>query len=101
MTNMEQLPKEIRDDVEDQSLYILQQIQEYIVIIGGWAVRSYITKSVEQARYTLDVDAVATPENIKTVHHVLSKENSMVPEKTEWGINFFKPYKLNSKISYN
>lgn len=41
---MQQLPKQIRDDVEDQSLDILQQIQQYIVVIGGWAVRSYTTK---------------------------------------------------------
>ena len=100
MANMQQLPKQIRDDVEDQSLDILQQIQQYIVVIGGWAVRSYTTKSFKHARYTLDVDAVATPENIKTVNAILAKENLMFSEKTDWGIKYYKPYRPNSGISY-
>jgi hypothetical protein len=65
--SIEQLPQQIRDDVEYQSLGILQQIQQHIVVIGGWAVRSYTTNPLKSARYTLDIDAVATPENIKIV----------------------------------
>lgn len=39
MVNLERLPKQVRDDIEDQSLDLLQQIQKNIVVIGGWAVR--------------------------------------------------------------
>jgi hypothetical protein len=99
--NIEQLPQQIRDDVEDQSLDILQQIQQYIVVIGGWAVRSYAVKPLKNARYTLDVDAVATPENIKIVNDILVKKNLMLSEKKDWGIKFYKPYQPNSKILCN
>ena len=101
MANIEKVPKQIRDDVEDKSLDILQHIQQYIVVIGGWAVRSYATKSFKHARYTLDIDAVATPENIKTLHDMLVKEDGMFSEKTDWGIKFYKPYRPNSEISYD
>ncbi len=97
--NIEQLPQQIRDDVEDQSLDILQQIQQHIVVIGGWAVRSYTAKSLEHARYTLDVDAVATPKNIKIVNDLLVKENLMFSEEKDWGIQFYKPYRPSSKVS--
>ena len=100
MTDIEQLPKQIKDDIEDQSLDILQKIQKYIVVIGGWAVRSYAAKSVEHARYTLDVDAVAAEENLKKVHYILSKENAMIPKKTDWGIKYFKSYHPSSNSSY-
>jgi len=99
--DIEQLPQQIRDDVEDQSLDILQQIQQYIVVIGGWAVRSYTVKPFKHARYTLDVDAVATPENIKIVSDILVKKNLMLSEKKDWGIKFYKPYQPNSKILCN
>lgn len=99
MVNLERLPKQVRDNIEDQSLDILQQIQKHIVVIGGWAVRSYTTKQVENARYTLDVDAVATEENIKIISNILFEENVMTSEKTDWGVKFFKPYQPNSNIS--
>ncbi len=38
MIDIDQLPEQIKDDIEDQSLDILQQIQKYVVVIGGWAV---------------------------------------------------------------
>lgn len=96
--NIEQLPQQIRGDVEDQSLDMLQQIQQYIVVIGGWAVRSYTVKPLKHARYTLDVDAVATPENIKIINDIFVKKNLMLSEKKDWGIKFYKPYQPNSKI---
>jgi hypothetical protein len=99
--NIGQLPKQIRDDVEDQSIDILQQIQQHIVVIGGWAVRSYIAKPLRHARYTLDVDAVATPENIKIVDTILAKEDFTFSEEKDWGIQFYKPYRPNSGISYD
>jgi len=97
--NIEQLPHQIRDDVEDQSLYILQQIQQHIVVIGGWAVRSYTTYPLKSVRYTLDIDAVATPENIKTVHDILIKKGFVSSEGRDWGILFFKPYQPDLKVS--
>ena len=96
--NVERLPQQIRDDVEDQSLDILQQIQQHIVVIGGWAVRSYTVDPFKRARYTLDVDAVATSKNIEIVNDILVKKNLMLSEKKDWGIKFYKPYQPNSKI---
>ena len=86
--NIEQLLQQIRDDVEDQSIDILRQIQQHIVVIGGWAVRSYITNPLKYARCTLDVDAVAAPENIKTVYSILAKKGFVFPEEKDWGIQF-------------
>lgn len=97
--SIEQLPQQIRDDVEDQSLDILQQIQQRIVVIGGWAVRSYATNPLKSARYTLDIDAVATPEDIKIVRGILVKKDFVSSEERGWGIRFYKPYQLNLKIS--
>jgi hypothetical protein len=97
--NIEQLPRQIRDDIEDQSLGILRQIQQYVVVIGGWAVRSYITNHLKSARYTLDVDAIATSENIKAVHDILAKKNFISSDEENWGTRFYKPYQPSPKIS--
>jgi hypothetical protein len=35
MVDIDQLPEQIKDYIEDQSLDILQQIQKYVVVIGG------------------------------------------------------------------
>lgn len=99
--SIEQLPQQIRDDIEDQSIDILQQIQQHTVVIGGWAVRSYATNPLKSARYTLDIDAVATPENIKVVHGILIKKGFVPSEERDWGIQFYKPYQPNLKISYD
>lgn len=100
--NVEQLPQQIRDDVEDQSIHILQQIQQHIVVIGGWAVRSYISKDIiKYARYTLDVDAVATQQNIETVHDVLIGQGFDFSDEEDWGIRFYKTYHPTPEISYD
>jgi hypothetical protein len=97
--NIEQLPQQIREDVEDQSLDILQQIQQHIVVIGGWAVRSYTAHPRKYARYTLDIDAVAAPGDINTVHEILIKKGFASLEERDWGIQFYKPYQPHFKIS--
>jgi hypothetical protein len=97
--NIEQLPQQIREDVEDQSLDILQQIQQHIVVIGGWAVRSYTAHPLKYARYTLDIDAVAAPGDINTVHEILIKKGFVSLEERDWGIQFYKPYQPHLKIS--
>ena len=38
--NLEDFPEPIKKDIEDQSLSILEQIKEDIIVIGGWAVRA-------------------------------------------------------------
>ncbi len=35
--NLEDLPIEILEDIENQSLEILNEIKEDIIVIGGWA----------------------------------------------------------------
>jgi 2-phospho-L-lactate transferase/gluconeogenesis factor (CofD/UPF0052 family) len=66
-----------------------QEIQQHIVIIGAWAVRSYTKYPIKSVRYTLDIDAVATPENIKTVHDILIKKDFVSSEERDRGILFF------------
>ena len=98
--NIGQLPTQIRDDVEDQSLDILQQIQQHIVVIGGWAVRSYIPQDmIKYTRYTLDIDAVATQKNIETVHDILIGQGFDFSDEEDWGIRFYKAYRPNPEIS--
>ena len=61
----------------------------------------YITNPLKYARYTLDVDAVTAPENIKTVYNILAKKGFIFPEEKDWGIQFYKPYQPNPKVSCN
>ncbi|MCK5030613.1 MAG: hypothetical protein KAR64_04040 [Thermoplasmatales archaeon] len=66
-----------------------QEIQQHIVIIGACAVRSYTKYPIKSVRYTLDIDAVATPENIKTVHAILIKKDFVSSEERDRGVLFF------------
>lgn len=63
--NVEELPTQVKNDVEDQSLAILEDIRDDIVVVGGWAVRAHLQS--RHARHTLDVDGVA--EEAKTAQH--------------------------------
>jgi len=42
MVNLEELPLEIKNEIEDQSLEILEPIKEKIIVIWGWGVRAHL-----------------------------------------------------------
>ena len=87
--NLEGFPVEIRNDIEDQSLDILEIIIDDIVVIGGWAVRGLLGK--KHKRYTLDIDGVASKDKLDVVTDKLSKLELKTSE-TDWGIKYHKKY---------
>ncbi len=87
--NLEDFPVEIRDDIEDQSLDILENIKDDIVVIGGWAVRALLGKN--HKRYTLDVDGVTSKEKLDIVTDKLSRLD-LKPSEAEWGIKYYRKY---------
>jgi hypothetical protein len=87
--NLEGFPVEIRNDIEDQSLDILENIIDDIVVIGGWAVRGLLGK--KHKRYTLDADGIASKDKLDGVTDKLSKLD-LKPSETDWGIKYYKKY---------
>jgi len=87
--NLEGFPVEIRDDIEDQSLDILENIIDDIVVIGGWAVRGLLGKN--HKRYTLDVDGIASKDKLDVVTDKLSKLD-LKSSEADWGIKYHKKY---------
>ena len=81
--NLEDFPEPIKKDIEDQSLSILEQINDDILVIGGWAVRALIGD--KHGRYTLDVDGVTDAKKMSKIESKLSNIGMNV-RKTEWCI---------------
>lgn len=88
--NLQEYPKHIKDDIEDQSLYLLSSIREYLLVIGGWGVRAHAKEN--HGRYTLDVDAVADAYGIQEAKNILA-QNGLDCRITDWGFQFYKSYK--------
>ena len=93
--NLQDYPKEIRNDIEDQSLDVLENIKDEIVVIGGWAVRALLGKN--HKRYTLDVDGVTSKDKFDIITNKLSKLD-LKPSESEWGIKYYKDYVPNVDI---
>ena len=87
--NVERIPLEVRDDIEDQSLGILERIAEDVVIVGGWAVRAVL--GPDHGRFSLDVDAVAGPREMEKLIEMLDGMGFEL-SKRDWGIRMFAPY---------
>jgi hypothetical protein len=87
--NLEEFPESIKKDVEDQSLAILAEIAEDVVVIGGWAVRALAGES--HKRYTLDVDCVASPEALPEIEKKLEALGLKI-ERHGRGLLFHKEY---------
>jgi len=87
--NIEDLPKPLKDDIEDQSLEILERISGDIVVIGGWGVRAHL--GVGHRRYTLDVDGVTDNKTLGLLRDRLVGIG-LDANHTEWGIQFVKRY---------
>ena len=87
--NLEDFPEPIKKDIEDQSLSILEQIKDDIVVIGGWAVRA-LTED-KHGRYTLDIDGVTDAKKMSEIESKLSAIGMNI-RKNEWGIQFSYKY---------
>jgi hypothetical protein len=93
--NLEDFPEPIKKDIEDQSLSILEQIKDDIVVIGGWAVRALTGD--KHGRYTLDIDGVTHIEKMNTVESKLSVVGMSI-RKSKWGIQFYHNYDPHVQI---
>jgi hypothetical protein len=87
--NVARIPPGVRDDIEDQSLAILEAIADHVVVIGGWAVRAVL--GPVHGRFSLDVDGVAEAEDIDRVRQVLW-DMGFDLLKTDWGYRMYSPY---------
>ena len=87
--NLQEYPKHIKDDIEDQSLHLLSSIKEYLLVIGGWGVRAHAKEN--HGRYTLDVDAVADDHGLQQAKNILA-QNGLDCRITDWGFQLYRPY---------
>ena len=93
--NLQEFPKDLKNDIEDQSLAILETIKDNIIVIGGWAVRALTGE--KHARYTLDIDAISSEDNLKKLKKEL--ENAGLESRhSDWGTQFYQKYKPKMKI---
>jgi len=93
--NLEQFPTDIKNDIEDQSLYILDKIKDRIIVIGGWAVRAHLGEN--HHRYTLDVDGVTDEKNMEVIREEM-EGYGFEDHHPEWGIQFQKKYEPNITV---
>jgi hypothetical protein len=87
--NIQELPTEIKEDIEDSSLDLLAKIVDHIVLIGGWAVRSHLGDN--HRRFTLDVDGIAGEEDQLHIRDRMV-ELGLKEVKTDWGVKFWSRY---------
>jgi hypothetical protein len=83
--NLQEFPQLVKNDIEDQSLSILEHINEDVIVIGGWAVRALVGE--KHGRYTLDIDGIAAEANLKVIEDKLSALG-MKSQKSQWGLQF-------------
>ncbi|MEE9490625.1 MAG: hypothetical protein V3V91_09340 [Thermoplasmata archaeon] len=84
-----ELPIEVKHDIEDQSLSILEIVREEVLVIGGWAVRALVGEA--HLRFTWDVDGVLAEEDMETVERKLV-DVGLEPVAREWGVQFHRGY---------
>jgi len=87
--NLQEFPVRLKEDIEDQSLSILKKINDDIIVIGGWGVRSHLGK--HHGRYTLDIDGVCEKQGLEVVCEKL-KDAGLNVTKQAWGVKFFQSY---------
>jgi hypothetical protein len=87
--NIQELPLEIKEDIEDSSLDLLAEIVDRIVLIGGWAVRAHLGEG--HGRFTLDVDGVADETDIPHVRERM-RTLGLKEVRTDWGLKFWSEY---------
>ena len=87
--NLQEFPQPVKNDIEDQSLSILEHINEDVIVIGGWAVRALVGE--KHGRYTLDIDGIAEEVNLKVIEDKLSGLGMKI-QKSQWGLQFNQTY---------
>lgn len=87
--NVKMIPLDVRNDIEDQSLGILERISTDVVVIGGWAVRAVL--GPDHGRFSLDVDGVAGEREMERLQEILGGMGFELSER-DWGIRMFAPY---------
>ena len=87
--NLELLPEDLKKDIEDQSLQILEGICDRILVIGGWGVRAHLGEG--HHRYTLDIDGVTDEDTLKELDHDF-RSGGFEAANFDWGIKFSKGY---------
>ena len=87
--NLESMSEAVKEDIEDQSLEILEKIASRILVIGGWGARAHLGEG--HHRYTLDVDGVTDEETLGELQELLTSMG-FNEDSVEWGIIFFKKY---------
>lgn len=93
--NLEELPVVVKNDIEDQSLSLLEIIKDDVIVIGGWAVRALTGKKHD--RYTLDIDGITVKEKLPMIKQKL-KASGLAAKDSEWGVQFYKKYILHVDI---
>ena len=93
--NLEDFPDPIKKDIEDQSLSILEQIKDDIIVIGGWAVRALTGN--KHSRYTLDIDGVTDSVKMSEIESKLSAIGMKV-RRNEWGLQFYHKYNPHVQV---
>ncbi len=93
--NFEDFPEPIKKDIEDQSLSILEQIKDDLIVIGGWAVRALTGD--KHGRYTLDIDGITDSVKMSKIKSKLSAIGMNI-RKNEWGIQFYHKYDPHVQI---
>jgi hypothetical protein len=93
--NIQELPTEIKEDLEDSSLDLLAEIVDHIVLIGGWAVRSHLGDG--HGRFTLDVDGVAS-EGDRLLIRDRMVDLGLKEVKTDWGVKFWSWYEPRVQV---
>ncbi len=87
--NVQQLPTDIKEDIEDSSLDLLSEIVDRMVLIGGWAVRAHLGE--DHGRFTLDVDGIADESDLEHIRERLSYLG-LKEVRTDWGLKFWSRY---------
>ena len=87
--NLEELPAVVKNDIEDQSLSLLENIKNDVIVIGGWAVRALT--GGKHARYTLDIDGVTVKEKLSMIKQRL-KRAGLAAKDSECGVQFYQRY---------
>ena len=87
--NLQDFPLPVKNDIEDQSLSILEHINEDVIVIGGWAVRALVGE--KHGRYTLDIDGIVAEASLKAIEDKLSALG-MTSQKSQWGLQFNQRY---------
>jgi hypothetical protein len=88
--NLEQLPEPIAEDIEVQSLALLETVRDRVVVIGGWGVRAWTHEIA--TRNTMDVDGVAKREDMGSITRTLREEGLLAASQGDWGVRFHKRY---------